>query len=99
MFYVMIHDQILIIDNSQQHLHQYRFVLFCCKCLRGAATLIVFRLNVNLRRVPRGSILIEKKKKRKMSGMEGLRFFNTHQTFKHMNVFTDVGLCLAIRIT
>ena len=60
MFYVMIHDQILIIDNSQQHLHQY--LLFCCKILRGAATLIVFRLNVNLRRVPRGSILIEKKK-------------------------------------
>ena len=79
MFYVMIHDQILIIDNSQQHLHQYLFVCFAVNVFGAQQHSIVFRLNVNLRRVPRGSILIEKKKEKK--NVNGRSGFLTHQTF------------------
>ena len=67
MFYVMIHDQILIIDNSQQHLLYINIFLYCfaVNVFGAQQHSIVFRLNVNLRRVPRGSILIEKKKEKK----------------------------------
>lgn len=68
----MIHDQILIIDNSQQHL------LFCCKCLRGAATLYCFSFERKFASGPSGQHSNwEKKRKEKCQEWK-----NTHQTLK-----------------